>query len=265
MEIYSLNNVIEKFEVFAPPRLASFDYVGLLLGDARKKVKRIGLTLDFSLLAMRKAVEMNCDALITHHGPTKFDASILGNMAEKIRFCSEHDLPVCREHLNFDFCKGGIIDTLCHILEFNTDTTRLRLGEHVITNGVKICKSSITLTDVLSRVRRLRPTSLRMAGPKRTRFERFAITSGQGFFETFMGQLAPLDLYIAGEFEQEAVRAAEDMGITLLELTHYASEARPLELIAPRLSKILGVEVAFIETPDSIRNIAVRRFQGIVP
>lgn len=68
--------------------------------------------------------------------------------------------------------------------------------------------------------------------------------------------LAPLDLYIAGEFEQEAVRAAEDMGITLLELTHHASEARPLEIIAKKLEKILGIEVKFIETPDSIRQIS---------
>lgn len=252
---YSLIDTIHRFEKFAPPSLASFDYVGLLLGDARKKVERIGLTLDFSLLAMKKAVKMNCDALITHHGPTEFEMPVLGNMKEKIKFCAQKNLTVYRAHLNLDFCQGGIIETLCSLLDFKTQGTTLRYGKHTIKNGVRLSEEKLSLDEVIRRAKILRPRTLRMAGPKRNRFERIAITSGQGFFETFMGQLAPLDLYIAGEFEQEAVRAAEDMGITLLELTHHASEARPLELIATKLSKILGVKVIFIETPDTIHSV----------
>lgn len=255
MAAYSLTNIISKFEVFAPPSLAPFDYVGLLLGDSRKKLKRIGLTLDFSLLAMQKAVEMKCDALITHHGPTKIETPILGNMAEKFQFCSKHNLPVYRAHLNLDFCDGGIIETLAGILGLKTKGTMLSFGSHVVKNGVRISDDQIELKDLMNRVRKLQPKTIRMAGPNRDTFKKIAITSEQGFFETFMGQLPSLDLYIAGEFEQEAVRAAEDMGITLLELTHHASEARPLEVIAPTLSKILGIEVIFIETPDTTRSI----------
>jgi dinuclear metal center YbgI/SA1388 family protein len=252
---YSLTDITRRFEQFAPPNLAPFDYVGLLLGNSRKSVGKIGLTLDFSLLAMQQAVKIGCDALITHHGPRTFDAPLHGNMAEKIRFCTEQKLPVYRAHLNLDFCDGGIIETLAEMLGLATQPTILRFGEHIVQNGVSICNTPIPLSDVLLRAKRLRSTTLRMAGPRRKTFRRFAITSGQGFFETFFGQLAPFDLYIAGEFEQEAVRAAEDMRITLLELGHHASEARPLELIAPRLSNVLGVDVVFIETPDSIRSV----------
>lgn len=250
---YSLTNIIDKFERFAPPSLAPFDYVGLLVGDTRKPIRQVGLTLDFSLLAMKEAVDRQCDALITHHGPLKLEMPLQGNILEKVRFARENNFPIYRAHLNLDFCPRGIIDTLCDLLEIKTQGTVLSFGSNRIVNGVRISSAPITLKDLLKKVKRLRPTTIRMAGPKRKKFQRIAITSGQGFFETFMGQLAPLDLYIAGEFEQEAVRAAEDMGITLLELTHHASEARPLELIAPKLSKILGVEVVFIETPDSIR------------
>jgi dinuclear metal center YbgI/SA1388 family protein len=225
MAVYSLTNIIDKFEKIAPPSLAQFDYIGLLVGDKNKPVSKIGLTLDFSLLAMREAVKRGCHALITHHGPTKIDTPIQGNMAEKIRFCVEKDLPVYRAHLNLDFCRGGIIETLCDLLKIKTRGTVLSFGPHRIINGVRISSIPIKLEDLLKRTKTLRPTTIRMAGPKRKKFNRIAITSGQGFFETFMGQLAPLDLYIAGEFEQEAVRTAEDMGITLLELTHHASEA----------------------------------------
>lgn len=254
MPVYSLTKIIDKFEAFAPPSLAQFDYIGLLVGNKNKPVSKIGLTLDFCLLAMREAVKRGCHALITHHGPTKIDILIQGNMAEKIRFCIEKDLPVYRAHLNLDFCRGGIIETLAGILGLKTKGTVLSFGSHVVKNGVRIFDDQIELKDLMNRVRKLRPKTIRMAGPIRDSFKKIAITSGQGFFETFMGQLAPLDLYIAGEFEQEAVRAAEDMGITLLELTHHASEARPLEIIAKKLEKILAVKVEFIETPDTIRD-----------
>lgn len=255
MAVYSLTKIISKFEGFVPPSLAPFDYVGLLVWDKNKPVSKIGLTLDFSLLAMRDAADRGCNALITHHGPIKIDTPIQGNMAEKIRFCVDKDFPVYRAHLNLDFCRGGIIETLAGILGLKTKGTVLNYGSHVVKNGVRISDDRIELKDLINRVRILRPKTIRMAGPVRNVFKKIAMTSGQGFFESFMGQLAPLDLYIAGEFEQEAVRAAEDMGITLLELGHHASEAKPLELIAPKLSKILGVEIVFIETPDTIRCI----------
>ena len=60
MAAYSLTKIINKFEVFAPPSLAQFDYAGLLIGDSRKPIRRVGLTLDFSLLAMREAVKFGC-------------------------------------------------------------------------------------------------------------------------------------------------------------------------------------------------------------
>lgn len=249
-----LNNVISRFEKFALPTIAPFDYVGLLVGDRNKKVKKIGLTLDFSLLAMEKAVNLGCDALITHHGPLKFDLPVQGNMAKKIEFCNKNNLAVYRGHLNLDFCRGGIIDTLCDLLRIPAKQTTLKYEEFLITNGVKLADYSLTLEELIKRAKRLKPKTLRLAGPIKKRFKRIAITSGKGFFETFFGQLKP-DLYIAGEFEQEAVRSAEDMGITLLELTHHASEARPLEIIAKKLNNILKVEVVFIETPDSIRNV----------
>lgn len=259
MAVYSLTKIIDKFEGFAPPALAQFDYIGLLVWDKNKPVSKIGLTLDFSLLAMRDAVERGCHALITHHGPTKIDTPIQGNMAKKIHFCVEKDLPVYRAHLNLDFCRGGIIETLAGILGLRTKGTVLSFSSHVVKNGVRISQDHISLKNLIERAKKLRPKTIRMAGPIRDSFKKIAITSGQGFFETFMGQLTPLDLYIAGEFEQEAIRAAEDMSITLLELGHHASEARPLEVIAPKLSKILGVEVIFIETPDTIRGINTGR------
>ena len=254
MQVY-MSDVIERLEKFAPPDLASFDYVGLLLGKKTKKIRKIGLTLDFSLLAMKKAKERGCDALICHHGPKAFDLPVTGNIAEKIFFSAKNNLPVYRAHLNLDFCKEGIIETLCNILEIPTKETILNYRSYKITNGVRVSNVRLSFNQLLNKVKKLKPATIRMAGPQRTSFKHIAITSGAGFFEEFMGQLKGVDLYIAGEFEQEAVKAAEDMGITLLELTHHASEARPLEIIASRLSKILGVNVDFIETPDSIRNI----------
>ena len=72
-----------------------------------------------------------------------------------------------------------------------------------------------------------------------------------------MDQLKP-EVYIAGEFEQEATKYAEDMGIMLIELGHHASEARILEKLTPKFSSLLGLPVQFIEIPDTIQVIAMK-------
>lgn len=246
-----LGKVISKIESFAKPSLAQFDYVGLLQGDLHRPVAKIGLTLDYSLQAIEKAIAHECDLLITHHGPTNIQYPLIGNNIQKIIAAQTKNLAVYRCHLNLDFCEGGIIDSLCTILKIPAKKTHLTYEGKPIYGGVNLVeKYPLTLAGLMRRVAVLKSNSIRIAGLRREKFSRIAITSGAGFFGEFMDQLSP-EVYIAGEFEQEALKYAEDLGIMLVELTHHASEERPLDLVAPRLEKVLGISIMRIEIPDT--------------
>ena len=248
----NLQTIITKIEAFASPQLASFDHVGLLQGDMTKKIHRVGITLDYSMNAIQKAISDDCDLLITHHGPTKINYPIVGNNAEKLFAAHAADMAVYRAHLSLDFCDGGVIDTLCELLNIPAKKVNL-IYEGQLVRGANIASNyPISLDEIVRRTKVLGHPYVRVAGAYRTEFRRVAVTSGKGFISEFYDQLKP-DLFIAGEFEQEATKYAEDLGITLLELSHHASESKPLELIADKLEHALGIPVTHIEVADSIR------------
>lgn len=253
-----LREIITIFEEFASPDLAKFDYVGLLQGDFDQPIKKIGLTLDYSLQAIEQAVLAQCDLLITHHGPTELYYPLVGNNLDKIAVAARHKLAVYRGHLNLDFCEGGIIDTLCHLLQIPAQKTHLVYQGHSVYGGVNMTDDyPMTLIELKRRIEKMGIHTVRVAGTYRDDFSRIAITSGAGFFDEFMDQLKP-DIYIAGEFEQEATKYAEDLGIMLVELGHHTSEARALEKIVPNFVRLFDLPVTFIEIPDTIQFISTK-------
>lgn len=247
-----LKQVIKRIEGFAPPELALFDYVGLLQGDLEADISKVGLTLDYSLQAIEQAIDDGCELLITHHGPIDYRFPIQGNALEKIRVAADANLAVYRCHSSLDFCKQGIIEQLCSLLEIPAKPVELTYRNQIIKGGVRLAQSyPLSLDEIMRRAKSLGIQHVRIAGSHKKLFSRIAVTSGKGFISDFFDQLKP-DVYIAGEFEQEAVKYAEDLGIMLIELSHHASESRPLEKIAPILATRLALPVQFIEIPDTI-------------
>lgn len=250
-----LRSVIQKLEEYAPPKLAQFEYVGLLQGELNQDIKKAGLTLDYSLQAIKQAISNDCDLLITHHGPLGISYPLRGNKLAKVEYASAANLSVYRCHLNLDFCEGGIIHELTNILGIPAGPQRLVYQGHLIEGGVRLAENyPMTFGSLMKRLEPLGINQVRIAGKRRKSFKRIAITSGKGFIEDFFDQTMP-EVYIAGEFEQEATKYAEDLGIMLVELSHHASEMRPLEKIAPRFESLLGIPVQTIDIADTIEVI----------
>lgn len=252
-----LKNVVSEIERFATPDLAIFDYVGLLNGDMSKPIFKVGLTLDYSLQAIEIAIEDKCDLLITHHGPTDISYPLIGNNLAKIELAARSGLAIYRSHLSLDFCEDGIIDSLCRALNIPARKTLLNYEGHSIFGGVNLAKKyPLTLNQLQDRIANMGISQYRVAGAIKTKFSRIAVTSGAGFFGDFMDQLCP-EVYIAGEFEQEATKYAEDLGIMLIELGHHQSESTILARMVSKFSKLLGLPVQFIEIPDTIQTIKI--------
>ena len=65
MRIYEITNAIEQY---APKELAaSFDNVGLMLGDKNRDVSTVLLTLDVDLGVAMEAKAMGAELIISHH------------------------------------------------------------------------------------------------------------------------------------------------------------------------------------------------------
>lgn len=122
------NDLIEWMESWAPKRLAeSWDHPGLQVGDPRRVVTKVLISLDLTEENVDLAVREGAEMVISHH-PFLFKAireldlrTYKGRVIEKL---VKHDILAFAAHTNLDTARGGVNDALAEALSL-TDTEGL--------------------------------------------------------------------------------------------------------------------------------------------
>ncbi|MBU1499693.1 Nif3-like dinuclear metal center hexameric protein [Patescibacteria group bacterium] len=237
------------------PKLAEFDFMGYLY-HTQRRLRRVGVSLGLNLQTLRKALELNTDVLMVHNAPEELKS---GGIYGKMRVVAEKaNLSIYRIHLPLDFGKGGLIDCLCNLLGFQGKPAELNYNGVFISGGVYLIEKRLKFEELIERVRKINPASLRVAGKIRSSFKKIAITTGDGCKPEFLDQLRP-DVFICGLLNQEAERIARDLNITIIEATSYATENEPLKFVFRRLEKVFkNLQLEFIDIGDSLSLIKSR-------
>lgn len=250
MNNYNISSVLEQL---CPLSLAKFEFNGLLIGvQEKKEVKRLAFTLGFSKKSIQQAISKRIDMLVVHNAPEG-----LSNTKDKYykdikEMLYRSSLPVYRMHLPLDFVKDGIIDQLCKLMHFDGKPAKLTYEKYSIVGGVYTVKENIVLEDVVKRVRLLNPNTIRVTEARKRRVENIAIASGDGCKPEFLLQMKP-DIFICGLLNQESIRIANDLDITLIEATSYATENEPLKrFVELKKNFFKNVEVSFIDVKNNV-------------
>lgn len=113
-------DIIGLMDHIAPPSLAmSGDVIGLQVGRASRKVRKVALALDASLASVALACETGADMLITHHAMLYRPAQKIDTdswRGQAIQTALTHDLTVFSAHTNFDIAEGGVNDVLAELV-----------------------------------------------------------------------------------------------------------------------------------------------------
>ena len=92
-----------------------FDNAGLLIGDENAEVKKALVTLDCTLESVKKARELDCRLIITHH-PVIFDPIKSVTAGSVIYELLRSDISVISCHTNLDQAEFGVNYELCRTL-----------------------------------------------------------------------------------------------------------------------------------------------------
>ena len=116
--------ISKEIEEFAPKFLKEdYDNVGLMVGDSKKEVKRVLLSLDCTNEVIKEAIDLNCDLIINHH-PLLFkrpSSIVKGDLiGDKIITLIKEDIALYSCHTNLDSAKNGINETIVNMLGFNS-------------------------------------------------------------------------------------------------------------------------------------------------
>jgi dinuclear metal center YbgI/SA1388 family protein len=247
-----LKEIVQRLDDFAPPELAYFEKQnGLLSGSLDIDAKKIGITLDFTNNTLSKAIENKYDLLIIHNSGN-YDSAASGLFKKNLEKARNNKIAVFQMHLNLDFCRNGIIDNLCKIMGFEGTPARLSYNGSTITGGVYVSKTALSFNELIDRINRINPKTIIICGRKKDAYNSIAITSGSGCKSEFLEQLK-IDAFICGQIGHEAMRASEELGITLISATNYSTENEPLKIVAKKIQEIIPeTNIEFIEEQDSI-------------
>jgi len=250
------DDLIRVLEVQSPPEYAlEWDNVGLLVGRRQKEVKKVMLAVDATADVCQMAIDKKVDMLITHH-PMIFskikkvnDDTILG---EKILSLIEAGIVCYAMHTNYD-TKGGMAENAANILGLDN----LEVLEETL-NGEGIGKigflnTSVTLKELALLVKdKFGLENVLTYGKLDKKQYKIAICPGSGKSVIDGAIKKDVDCLITGDIGHHEGIDAVDMGLSIIDASHYGIEKIFMQYIYDYLKKCcpeVDIEIADVGVP----------------
>ncbi len=244
MQIYEITNAIEKY---APRELAaSFDNVGLMLGDDARQTDAVLLALDVDIDVAVEAKAMGASLIISHH-PLIFNPlkQITAHSPEGrcLLYLAENQIAVYAAHTNLDSAPGGLNDLAAQLLQL--ESTKVLEGELEAGIGrVGTLPHPLSLARLAEEIKCLyRLPFIRVIGNPEKEIKKVALCTGSGGDLVANAVEKGADAYITGDIKYNVAREAAAAGLSVLELGHYESEYIAVDLLEKIITQYAGLSV----------------------
>ncbi len=236
------------------------DYRGAMNGiqiDHVGPITRCAVAVDASTRTIEGAIEDGANLLIVHHGLFWGGAQpIRGHVYERIRRLITHDVAVYASHLPLDLHPTlGNNALLARELGLTPEAGFARF--ETIQVGLKgMCElATETLVERCAQLARREGGELVTVGvtPHR-RTTRWAICTGAGASSDTLREAsaAEVDTLIVGEGPHHTAVDAEELGIAVLYVGHYATETFGVRALGAEIERAFGIPWSFIAAPTGL-------------
>jgi len=220
-------------------------------------VHRVAATVDFSLDAVRQAVDAGAGLLLVHHGMFWGGLQpIVASHYERLHLAMTHDLAIYASHLPLDFhASWGNNALLAERLQLVPDG---RFGRYRTFELGYTGSADLDTVELAARVRDFaEPLGTRVlttahAPGRRTR--RWAIITGAGASSETLVEAAErgVDTLIVGEGPHHTAVEAQECGIVVIYAGHYATETLGVQALATELERTFALPWSFLHLPTGL-------------
>lgn len=243
MEVTQLEQIINQklnsaaFQDYAPNGIQ-------VLG--RKEVKKIitGVTACQNLLD--KAVALDADAILVHHGYFWKNESprIIGIKQKRLKTLLSHDINLLSYHLPLDaHPQLGNNAQIAHALQVEllprSDSTELLFMGHF--------KTPIQSNALKNKLTQIFNHSIISVSDDDKKIETIAFCSGAGQDYIERAARAGMDAFLTGEVSERTIHIAREYGIDFFAAGHHATERSGIRALGEWLATTHGLEVIFID------------------
>ncbi len=238
----TVKDIFDYIDTLAPfSSQCEWDNSGLIVGETDKPVRKIAVVLDITCEAIKKAVEMNADLIVSHH-PVIFKAVKSFTDNDPAYLLAKHGISAICAHTSLDIAKGGVNDTLASVLGFEvmpfTDEGELSMIRVTEINDISAQELAKLCAEKLS-------TGVRIADSGKI-IRKIAVCGGAG--SDFMNAVAQAgcDAYITGDVKHHEFLDAKALGLTLIDAGHFETENPVVAVLAKKLNDKFDAEVEII-------------------
>lgn len=240
-DIYKLIDKIAPFN-----HKFDFDNVGILVGDSNASIQKIAICLDITKEVVRKAVENECDLIVSHH-PVIFD-KLSSVTAESIPYMLvKNGISAICAHTNLDVAKGGVNDRLAMALGLEEPESLL---DNNYPENLPIAKigtvptyEPVAFANFVKE--QLGSPDVRYIAGSRP-INRVCVYGGAGNDFILQAKAYGADAFVTSEIKHHQWLLAKDLDITVIDAGHFSTENVIVKPLALLLKDKLDCEVRII-------------------
>lgn len=263
-----LKEILNLLEEIVPSHIAEeWDNSGLQVGHPSQIIKKVFVSVEPTLKAVRKASSRDSQLLLTHH-PLIFrplsqinQESYPGNVVFE---AFKKELSIVAAHTNLDVIRGGINDMLADLFGLlDVELLQRKVDSKVDNAGlgrIGYLPDPVKLGTMIETVKTvLRTERIRVVGNNNMKVKRVAVVGGSGGVMIPFASRKGADVLITGDVSHHEAREAENLGLALIDGGHFHTEKAALRLFADTLRDLflerdLGVTVEFYkDETDAVR------------
>jgi len=253
-----VKDIFQWIDSWAPFRYAeSWDNCGIQVGNPESLVTRVLVALDPASSVLNEAHELACQCVVTHHPlllrPINSVRTDLwpGSI---IRQALIFGISIVAAHTNLDAARHGTNAQLKELLRLNAteplDAEALHRGDerYLGVGLVGLLPREATLESLAGALNGvLAGTVVRTTGDLRKPITRVAICTGSGGSLMGMVLASGADVFVTGDLKYHDARLAEESGLAVIDIGHFASEKLILEPFGDFLRSRAKSEAAELE------------------
>ncbi len=249
-----LSGILDILRGLAPEESAlDGDPVGLLIDRGAEETTKIGVCLDATPNAVKRAAAAGVHLVIAHHPLIYRPLKRLGRdpVSQAVTLLVRNDMALYAMHTNWDLAPNGINDTLAGCLELSgvqplgtEGLARLpRLGTPAsprpLSDFARFVETALECSET---------SALRFScGNPRRMISRVAVCGGAGAELAEAVLAAGADAYVTSDVRHHEFWEAEARGLVLLDAGHCATETPGMRSLVRTLPGMLdGVEVVWV-------------------
>lgn len=235
--IYDYINSIAPFDT-----QEEWDNSGFIIGEFRKEVKTVVLSLDATKKVADFAKNVNADLLLNHH-PVIFTSIKSVKKGSAVYELVNSDIAVISAHTSFDKAVEGINDNLAKLL--GLENTRKLENGYVVVGDLD---AEMSVDDFAQFV----GETLETKGLRYTDTDKpiKTVAVGGGACSEFMEDaMENADCFVTSDLKYHEMLDASENGFAVINAGHYETENKPFLMIKDKLEKIF-TDVEFIIAPE---------------